>query len=406
VNHEVLAIAVDWSGRAKGAGKHTVVAEALGGELLWVRSGMSRPELIEYLLKKKEDDSALVVGFDFAFSAPAWFLQHLGVTQASDFWKIVAHRGEQWLRDCEPPFWGRPGKTRPAIPAHLRRTEEAAPPIAGIRPKSFFQIGGAGAVGTASLRGIPLLTALQDGGFSIWPFDEARLPMVVEIYPRLLTGPIRKADPSLRWEYLEGSYPLGDPAMMALASASEDAFDASVSALVMSKHVEDILDMPPPDDPAAMSEGWIWWPEDEVREGVVLRDELSPLVYVLVPDDLHFYVGGYGSTEHSVDLEGEEVVYRATTGQEVETIRSRPSVHRWRRFYEQVYRVGAPQWPERFDAGEVVDGTHWEFHLRPVMTASSGGASAYPPDNAPDPTPEFNMLCRAISYLVGPPEIS
>ena len=34
------------------------------------------------------------------------------------------------------------------------------------------------------------LRELQDAGFSVWPFDPPRLPLVVEIYPRWLTGPV------------------------------------------------------------------------------------------------------------------------------------------------------------------------------------------------------------------------
>jgi hypothetical protein len=66
---------------------------------------------------------------------------------------------------------GRPG---------LRRTEGESPFAA----KSVFQIGGAGAVGTGSVRGMPLLAALSADGFSVWPFEDASERMVIEIYPR------------------------------------------------------------------------------------------------------------------------------------------------------------------------------------------------------------------------------
>src|SRR5947207_2673911 len=81
---------------------------------------------------------------------------------------------------------------RPTLEEHLRRTDRDVPGIGGIRPKSVFQIGGAGAVGTGSIRGMSLLKRLSDAGFAVWPFDSAQFPLVVEIYPRLLTGSVKK----------------------------------------------------------------------------------------------------------------------------------------------------------------------------------------------------------------------
>lgn len=84
------------------------------------------------------------------------------------------------------------------LPDDLRRTDREAPAIGGIRPKSVFQIGGAGAVGTGSLRGMPILKRLRDAGFAVWPFDAPRWPCVVEIYPRLLTGAVNKGSAGAR----------------------------------------------------------------------------------------------------------------------------------------------------------------------------------------------------------------
>jgi catechol 2,3-dioxygenase-like lactoylglutathione lyase family enzyme len=57
----------------------------------------------------------------------------------------------------------------------------------------FFQIGGAGAVGTGSLRGMQHLADLAHAGFSIWPFDRPGWPLAVEIYPRLFTPGVVKS---------------------------------------------------------------------------------------------------------------------------------------------------------------------------------------------------------------------
>lgn len=59
------------------------------------------------------------------------------------------------------------------MPDELRRTDRERPAVGGIRPTSGFQIGGAGAVGTGAVRGMPMLARLRAAGFAIWPFDAA-----------------------------------------------------------------------------------------------------------------------------------------------------------------------------------------------------------------------------------------
>ena len=111
------------------------------------------------------------------------------------------------------------------------------------------------------------LHRLQAAGFSIWPFDPPGWPRVVEIYPRLLTGPVNKSSPTHRAEYLDSRYPdvVGDPRMR--AAASEDAFDAAVSALVMARATDDLANLPPPSDRRAALEGLIWYPRAHARSG-------------------------------------------------------------------------------------------------------------------------------------------
>lgn len=45
------------------------------------------------------------------------------------------------------------------------------------------------------------------------------------------------------------------------AAGSEDAFDAAVSALVMSEHEAELRALGPPADPADLVEGKIWQPQ-------------------------------------------------------------------------------------------------------------------------------------------------
>jgi hypothetical protein len=264
-------IAVDWSGDARMARRHIWLAEAtteLPGELVRLEGGRDRAEIAAHL-SQLSADTQVVIGFDFAFSFPKWFVESLGVTTAPELWAHVAVRGEDWLAACEPPFWGHPGRPRPVSEQPgLRRTDLAVPRTSGVAPKSIFQIGGAGAVGTGSVRGMPLLSLLCGRGARIWPYcGEGGQPTVVEIYPRLMTGAVHKSNPLARVELLARRYPGLRLEHRNLAIASEDAFDAAVSALVMREHAADLAALPSESDPALRLEGRIWhpgWREDRI----------------------------------------------------------------------------------------------------------------------------------------------
>jgi hypothetical protein len=191
---------------------------------------------------------------------PAWWLRQRGYGSVFELWDAAANEAEEWLSSCTPPFWGRSGRPRPAGIEHFRRTERELAPVAGIRPKSAFQIGGAGSVGTGSLRGMAILARLRREGFSVWPFEEPVPPVVVEIYPRVLTRAVHKSIRRERARYLD-EFGARIPSMLRSAAASgEDAFDAVVSALVMSEHIDDLRDLRAATDPVAALEGRIWLP--------------------------------------------------------------------------------------------------------------------------------------------------
>jgi hypothetical protein len=256
----VHVIAVDWSGAKVGERRKIWRADVVGGRLVGLANGRSRDELAQDLIQTARSEPRLVVGFDFAFSMPAWFAKELRVTSAPALWKVVSHRAESWLEVCEPPFWGRPGRGRCDQREPFRRAEAEVARVGGIGPKSIFQVGGAGAVGTGSLRGMAVLTRLRAAGFSIWPFDQPRLPMVVEIYPRLFTGPVVKSSLEPRLALLKDRYRGGCGDLLEKAAASEDAFDAAVSALAMSAQLPRLLTLEPASDPVTRLEGAIWIP--------------------------------------------------------------------------------------------------------------------------------------------------
>ncbi|MBV9356823.1 MAG: hypothetical protein JO023_15020 [Chloroflexi bacterium] len=259
----VRVVAIDWSGAMRGAERRIWWAEASAGRLTGLSSGRSRVQVLAALRAEARRDDQLVVGLDFAFSMPTWFVQSLGLSSAPELWRTVREHGETWLRTCEVPFWGRAGRPRPVLGSGrpwLRATEQACPRVAGIGPKSVFQVGGAGAVGTGSLRGMAALDELQRAGFAIWPFDEPRLPLVLEIYPRLLTGAVAKSRPAARQAYLSAQASAMTDELRRLAMSSEDAFDAAVSAVAMERAVGELTALPLAWDAVTRVEGAIWYP--------------------------------------------------------------------------------------------------------------------------------------------------
>jgi hypothetical protein len=257
-------VAVDWSGRVRGEQRSIWLAEVRDGVVTRVECGRTRERLAQHLVElARDDDGRLVVGFDFSFSLPAWFLAERGITTADELWVAAARDGEAWLAACEPPFWGRPGRGRPTLPAHFRATELAVPAVGGVRVKSTFQIGGAGSVGTGSVRGLPVLARLRAAGFRVWPFhDLPELPVVVEVYPRMFTGAVVKSRADARAHHLATHAPEVDERVRAAAAASEDAFDALFTARAMWRHVEALTALPVVGDPVARLEGRVWSPPE------------------------------------------------------------------------------------------------------------------------------------------------
>ena len=259
-------IAIDWSGAKSGASSKLWLAEVHKCRLVRLESGRGRREVISYLISEAARDPDLIVGLDFAFSFPEWYAKRLEAACVEGLWDTVREHGEEWLDRCREPFWGRPGRPRPDLDEHFRQTENEAAEFNYARPKSVFQIGGAGAVGTGSIRGMPYLPMLRENGFSIWPFHERKFPLLIEIYPRLLTGSVKKADFDERETYLASHCPEIDDTFARRAASSEDAFDAAVSAVVMSRHLNEIFTLAKSQDSIHLIEGKIWWPQN--REAV------------------------------------------------------------------------------------------------------------------------------------------
>lgn len=245
-------IAVDWSGRVANAGAAIWLAEAIAGRVVRLEGGRDRTELTDHLIAEAERDPGLVVGLDFAFSFPAWFVERHATT-AFDLWEVARVEGERWLAECRTPFW----RTKAVEHEGAYRRTENELRVAGIGPTSVFKLVGPSQVGPGSVRGMPCLTRLRTAGFRVWPMEDARPPCVVEIWPRLLTGVVVKTRRAERLDYLDRVRELDDP-LRGVAASGDDMFDAAVSAAIMWRHRDALLRLRA--QPEYALEGRIWAP--------------------------------------------------------------------------------------------------------------------------------------------------
>ncbi len=83
-------MAIDRSGRIGPDQRPALwLAEAVDGELVRLEGGRTRAELVDLLIAEATRDSNLIVGIDFAFSLPAWYLQERQLT-ARQLWALLA----------------------------------------------------------------------------------------------------------------------------------------------------------------------------------------------------------------------------------------------------------------------------------------------------------------------------
>jgi hypothetical protein len=305
-------VAVDWSGDRSAAGQRKKIWAGVWTDepmsqrrgrghptgRVTLEGGRTRAELAEWLVEMARETPRMVVGIDCCFSLPAWFLEEHGCRTVYEFWDAVAAgKGEEWLhRECEDGrFWGVTGGRRTGkrpeefcgdgLRRMMRTTDwenkiavrmeggdqERAAKMRGITAKSPFQIGGSGSVGTGSLRAMPVLKRMREAGFAVWPYEAAQLgkqprPLLVEMYTRLLTGPVAKSNAVARKAYLatkrktDGAYAGLSRGVVAKACGSEDAFDALVSCVEMTKWQGEFAGLKATGDEVLRLEGITWRP--------------------------------------------------------------------------------------------------------------------------------------------------
>lgn len=123
--------------------------------------------------------------------------------------------------------------------------------------------GAAGAVGTGSVRGMPCLTRLRASGVAVWPFDDAGVATALEVYPTMFSGRARRSLAARR-----AAVEVDDRIPEALVDdvvATQDAFDAALTALAMAARVDELsaLRTAAIGTPEAL-EGALWWPGGHV----------------------------------------------------------------------------------------------------------------------------------------------
>ncbi len=292
-------IAIDWSGRidAPGQRRHIWAATWRAGKVT-LEAGRTRDEVADWLIELARETPSMAVSIDCCFSFPGWFLEEHGCEDMFAFWeKVNAGLGEQWLaRESDAiahdeRFWGKPHKRPEQFSgAGLRRMYrfadydnkiaqaleggdvERAAKMKGITPKSPFQIGGSGSVGTGSLRAMGMLAKLHDAGFRVWPLEASALaakkpaPLLLEMYTRLMTGAVAKSNAEARKAYLtakrkaDALYAPVGRAVIQKALGSEDAFDALVSVMEMARYAGEFPKLRATGDPELRREGLTWRP--------------------------------------------------------------------------------------------------------------------------------------------------
>ena len=292
-------VGIDWSGRVDVAGQRRHIwagvwtRVASGKVTVRLEAGRTREEVGDWLIGLARETPRMAVGIDCCFSFPEWFVRECGCADLLEFWRLVASgKGEEWLHRASEDrrFWGKPHKRPVMFGGEGFRTMfrhadwdnkvaqaleggdvERAAKMKGITPKSPFQIGGSGSVGTGSLRAMPVLLRLQEAGFGVWPLDDAAFgdrprPLLVEMYTRLMTGAVAKSNAGARKRYLavrrkEDAVFAGiSRAVMRLAEGSEDAFDALVSVLEMVRHAESFPRLRAAEEAIFRLEGNTWRP--------------------------------------------------------------------------------------------------------------------------------------------------
>lgn len=256
-------VAVDWSGAKNTSAQRRAIwmAEVIDGEFRRIRPGFTRASIVDELVELREQDPRVIVGLDFGFSFPRRALQVLGENEAPAVWQLASEQAEDWMDGSSIRDY--PLRDLMMSDEVLRETEDELR-ADGFAPRSTIDLRArTGNVGRQSVRGFPALRALRNAGFSIWPFDEPEGEVALEIYPRSLRRYLTERDEPKPDRKATCRALQADPRVpfwtSELARGDDNAFDAIVSVLVLSRYYlqKELYAL---GDPYAQ-EGKIWLPD-------------------------------------------------------------------------------------------------------------------------------------------------
>ncbi|MEP1538633.1 MAG: gephyrin-like molybdotransferase Glp [Paracoccaceae bacterium] len=368
---------VDWSGGndtgARACKDAIWVAEARRGQVekpVYLRNRkLAEAWLQEAITASLSAGERLLLGFDFPFGYPKGF--GTAVTGSDDpfaIWDWLSDRIEDTpennnrfdvaaeLNRLFPgvgPFWGNGLKRDiPDLPRKGKAGDGHGLPenrIAETHAKGAFtlwQLSGAGAVGSQTLMGLPVLNRLRGlfpGDISVWPFEPLDTSIgIVEIWPSLTVGTAPEGWIKDAWQVHEVARIVSSMAGPTLAKMLD--VDAPEEGWILGLgHERDWnIDPVPPrlkNDCFALPPGIEWTPVDDALD--LLRDRLPPIAHseicqvmdaggrILVEDqvasrshppapntavDGYGFAGGRPDGPHVLPL----VQYRATAGHNID----------------------------------------------------------------------------------------
>jgi hypothetical protein len=101
-------IAVDWSGRGgRDQARHIWLCEIIDGEVRRLECGRTRTELVDHVTALADDEGSLVVGLDFVFSTPAWYLRERNALASA---LVMAERADSFAGLRREPDYALEGK--------------------------------------------------------------------------------------------------------------------------------------------------------------------------------------------------------------------------------------------------------------------------------------------------------
>ena len=222
LDFDTIAI-VDWSAASRPRrGKDSIWLGTQAGDCTNPPTrALAEAALGDLIAGHLDRGKRLLIGADFAFGYPAGFARTLtGRAEALAVWEWLAHQIEDGPDNRNNrflvaermnrafaglgPFWFRPSALDlPELPLKGRArqghgmAEFRAADAAAMGAQSVFKLGGAGAVGSQVLMGLPVLWRLRARfapHVAVWPFEDiGRAPVVLaEVFPSLLAAEVAR----------------------------------------------------------------------------------------------------------------------------------------------------------------------------------------------------------------------